>query len=105
VGLNTDQSVKRLKGEKRPIVSEDERAELLAALSFVDFVVKFDQDTPYELIKRIKPDILVKGGDYTPEQVIGKDIVESYGGELKIIELVEGAATTNIIRKILNVYK
>jgi D-beta-D-heptose 7-phosphate kinase/D-beta-D-heptose 1-phosphate adenosyltransferase len=105
IGLNTDKSVKRLKGEKRPIVSENERAELLAALSFVDYVVKFDQDTPYELIKRIKPDILVKGGDYLPEQVVGKDIVEGYGGRLEIIEMVDGAATSNIILKILDVYK
>lgn len=105
IGLNTDQSVKRLKGEKRPIISEDERAEMLESLSFVDFVIKFDQDTPYELIKLIKPDILVKGGDYSPEQVVGKDIVEGYGGKLEIIELIEGAATTNIIWKVLDSYK
>jgi len=105
IGLNTDQSVRRLKGVNRPVVGEDERAELLSALVFVDFVVKFDQDTPYELIKRIKPDILVKGGDYSPEQVVGRDVVEGYGGRLEIIELVDGAATTNIIQKILDAYK
>lgn len=102
VGVNSDNSVKRLKGEKRPIVNENERMELLAALEFVSFVVMFDEDTPYNLISKIKPNIITKGGDYNPDEVVGKDIVESYGGKVVICPLVEGKSTTNIIEKILN---
>lgn len=100
VGLNSDASVKRLKGPERPINNQDDRAEMLSSLEFVDYVVIFDDDTPYELIKKIQPDVLVKGGDYNPDNVVGKDIVEARGGELKLLQFVEGKSTTNIIRKI-----
>lgn len=100
VGLNSDASVKRLKGSERPINNQNDRAEMLSALEFVDYVVIFDDDTPYELIKKIQPDVLVKGGDYNPENVVGKDIVEARGGELKLLPFIEGKSTTNIINRI-----
>lgn len=100
VGLNSDSSVKRLKGEGRPINSQEDRAEVIKALRCVDYVVVFDDDTPYELISRIKPDVLVKGGDYKPYEVVGKDIVESNGGSVVIIPFVEGKSTTNIVNHI-----
>lgn len=100
VGLNSDASVRRLKGPERPINNQDDRIEMLAALEFVDYVVLFDEDTPYELIKKIQPDVLVKGGDYNPDNVVGRDIVEARGGELRLIGFVEGKSTTNIINKI-----
>ena len=102
VGVNSDASVKRLKGPKRPIISEEERMELLADLQCVSYVVKFQEDTPYELIKKLQPDIITKGGDYKPEEVVGKDIVEARGGKVVICKLVEGKSTTNIITKIKN---
>ena len=100
IGLNSDDSVKRLKGPERPINYEIDRAELLAALDFVDYIVIFEEDTPYELIKRIQPDILVKGGDYCYDNVVGTDIVEKRGGKLVLIPFVEGQSTTNIIKKL-----
>lgn len=100
VGLNSDSSVKRLKGPERPVNNQDDRAEMLSSLGFVDYVIVFDEDTPYELIKKIQPDVLVKGGDYNPDNVVGKDIVEARGGELKLLHFVEGKSTTNIINKI-----
>lgn len=100
IGVNSDDSVRRLKGPDRPVNSEQDRAEILSALSFVDYVVIFDEDTPYELIKKIQPDVLVKGGDYKPEEVVGRDIVEARGGRLELIQFVEGKSTTNIINKI-----
>ena len=100
VGLNSDASVKRLKGSSRPVNNQEDRAEILCALGFVDYVVIFDEDTPLELIKIIQPDVLVKGGDYKPENVVGADFVKSRGGELFLIPFVEGKSTTNIIRKI-----
>lgn len=100
VGLNSDASVKRLKGPERPVNNQDDRAEMLSSLEFVDYVVVFDEDTPYELIKKIQPDVLVKGGDYNPDNVVGKDIVEARGGELILLDFVEGKSTTNIINKI-----
>ena len=100
VGLNSDSSVKRLKGESRPINSQNDRAEILCALGFVDYVVIFEEDTPLNLIQVIQPDVLVKGGDYTPDKVVGADFVKSRGGELFLIPFVEGKSTTNIIRKI-----
>ena len=99
VGLNTDASVKRLKGESRPINDEKSRALLLSALQFVDVVVFFDEDTPYELIKQLQPDILVKGNDYKPEEIVGYDIVTAKGGKVLTIDLVEGFSTTNIISR------
>ena len=100
VGLNSDASVKRLKGPKRPVNNQEDRAEILCALGFVDYVVIFEEDTPLELIKVIQPDVLVKGGDYQPENVVGADFVKSRGGELILIPFVEGKSTTNIIKKI-----
>jgi len=100
VGVNSDASVRRLKGPTRPVNNEQDRAEMLSALGFIDYVVIFDEDTPYELIKKIQPDVLVKGGDYKPEEVVGKDIVEARGGRLELISFVEGKSTTNIIKKI-----
>lgn len=100
IGLNSDVSVKKLKGNGRPINSEIERAEILCALECVDYVIIFDEDTPYELIKFIKPDVLVKGGDYKEDEVVGKDIVETSGGRLELIPFIDGKSTTNIINKI-----
>lgn len=102
VGLNSDTSVKRLKGLERPINMEAERAEMLSALGFVDYVAIFEEDTPHELIKKVKPDILVKGGDYTPEEVVGKKEVEEWGGKIVLIPFVVGKSTTGIIEKIKN---
>ncbi len=99
VGLNTDASVKRLKGESRPVNDEKSRALLLSALQFVDAVVLFGEDTPFELIKQVQPDILVKGNDYKPEKIVGYDIVTAKGGKVLTIDLVEGFSTTNIISR------
>lgn len=104
LGLNSDASVRRLKGENRPLIAQDERAHLLAALGCVDYVVLFDEDTPQGLIEALKPHVLVKGGDYTREGVVGHDIVESYGGRVEIVEFVDGKSTTGIIEKILERY-
>ena len=100
IGVNSDASVKRLKGPSRPVNPEQDRMEILSALGFVDYVVLFDEDTPYELIKTIQPDILVKGGDYSIENVVGRDIVEARGGRVELIQFVEGKSTSNIINKI-----
>jgi len=104
LGLNSDASVRRLKGEKRPLIGEAERAHILAALDCIDYVVIFDEDTPLRLIETLKPAVLVKGGDYTPEGVVGKDLVESYGGRIELVTFVDGRSTTNIIDKILRAY-
>ena len=100
VGVNSDDSVRRLKGTTRPILPEEDRMELLAALEFVSYVVKFTENTPYNIINKIKPDIIVKGGDYKPEEVVGKDIVEAYGGKVEICPLIESKSTTSIVEKI-----
>ncbi|MDD4848130.1 MAG: D-glycero-beta-D-manno-heptose 1-phosphate adenylyltransferase [Bacteroidales bacterium] len=100
VGLNSDDSVRRLKGESRPINPQKARAELLAALFFVDAVVIFEEDTPYNLIKIVQPDVLIKGADYQPETVVGYDIVTAKGGKVETIALIEGYSTTNIVHKI-----
>jgi D-beta-D-heptose 7-phosphate kinase/D-beta-D-heptose 1-phosphate adenosyltransferase len=105
LGLNSDDSIRRLKGPSRPLIGEEERAHILAALACVDYVVVFDEDTPLELIRLLRPHILVKGGDYTPEGVVGKDLVESYGGRVALIDLVDGRSTTNIIERILDRYE
>ncbi|MCX7984126.1 MAG: D-glycero-beta-D-manno-heptose 1-phosphate adenylyltransferase [Bacteroidetes bacterium] len=104
IGLNTDASVKRLKGPTRPIVPQDDRAAVLSALSAVDYVCYFDEDTPYELIKAIVPDVLVKGADWAIEDVVGRDVVESAGGVVKTIEFVPHRSTTSIIERILNAH-
>lgn len=100
VGLNSDASAKKLKGENRPINQEQNRALLLASLVMVDAVVLFDEDTPYQLIHAILPDVLVKGGDYTIETIVGAKEVIANGGRVEIIELVEGLSTTSILKKI-----
>ncbi len=100
VGLNTDDSVRTLKGKDRPINDEISRARVLAALTFVDAVVLFSEDTPYELIKELTPDILVKGSDYLAENIVGADIVIKNGGKVETIEFVSGFSTSNIISKI-----
>lgn len=100
IGLNTDSSVSKLKGNNRPIQDENSRATVLASLSFVDAVVYFSDDTPYNLIKIIQPDILVKGADYKPEDIVGYDIVKNNGGEVVTIEYLEGYSTTTIENKI-----
>ncbi len=105
LGLNSDDSIRRLKGPRRPLIGEEERAHILAALDCIDYVVLFDEDTPLELISLLKPTVLVKGGDYTPEGVVGKDIVESYGGRVELIQFVDGKSTTNIIEKIMAQYR
>jgi D-beta-D-heptose 7-phosphate kinase / D-beta-D-heptose 1-phosphate adenosyltransferase len=97
VGLNSDASVKRLKGETRPVQTESARAEVLAALEAVDLVVIFEEDTPLKLIEQIKPSVLVKGGDYTREQVVGHDIVEAHGGEVVLVEVLAGFSTTSLV--------
>lgn len=102
VGLNSDDSVRRLKGPGRPILNEGDRAALLSSLSCVDLVVIFRDDTPLALIEALQPDILVKGGDYRPEQVVGKDMVEALGGRVVILPLAQGYSTTGIVEKVLN---
>lgn len=102
IGLNTDASIRRIKGESRPVTDETSRSVALAALQFVDAVVFFDEDTPKELIDFVKPDILIKGSDYKEEDIVGYDTVKSSGGEIKTIDLVEGYSTSNIIDKIKN---
>ncbi|MBR8537158.1 D-glycero-beta-D-manno-heptose 1-phosphate adenylyltransferase [Carboxylicivirga sediminis] len=100
LGLNTDASVQRLKGPKRPVVDEQSRAILMAALQFIDLVVFFDEDTPYELIKALQPDVLVKGSDYKAEDIVGYDILKAKGGKVETIDFVEGFSTTSIVEKI-----
>ncbi|SMO62383.1 rfaE bifunctional protein, domain II [Saccharicrinis carchari] len=102
LGLNTDASVKRIKGPTRPVVDEHSRATILAAFEFIDLVVPFDEDTPYELIKAIQPDVLVKGADYKAEDIVGYDIVMQKGGSVETIEFVAGFSTTDIIGKLSN---
>lgn len=104
LGLNTDASVSRLKGPARPVVDEYARARLMAALSFVDTVILFDEPTPQELIEALKPDILVKGDDYTVETIVGADFVINNGGEVKTVSLVPGYSTTTLIEKIKTSY-
>jgi len=99
IGLNTDASVKRLKGQSRPLQDEVSRSMVMAALHFVNYVVLFDEDTPYELIKFVKPDILVKGSDYNEDDIVGADIVKHNGGKVITIDLVDGYSTTSIIEK------
>ena len=100
VGVNSDESVRRLKGLSRPINTEKDRAELLSGLKAVDFTVIFDEDTPMELIDELKPSIHVKGGDYKKEDLPETVIVEKHGGEVRILKFVEGKSTTNIINKV-----
>jgi rfaE bifunctional protein nucleotidyltransferase chain/domain len=100
VGLNSDDSVKRLKGNFRPYMRENDRAYILSQLLSVDVVVVFFEDTPYDLIKMVEPEVLVKGGDYQIHEICGKDIVEQKGGHVFSIPLIHGQSTTNLIKKI-----
>jgi D-beta-D-heptose 7-phosphate kinase/D-beta-D-heptose 1-phosphate adenosyltransferase len=100
VGVNDDDSIRRLKGTGRPVFPLQERMEVLSALTDIDYLVSFSQDTPRELIKKIQPDVLVKGGDWKPEEVAGREEVEDEGGEVVIIPYLPGRSTTEIIEKI-----
>ncbi len=104
VAINSDASVKRIKGNHRPIVNEKDRLSIIAALESVDYVVLFQEDTPFEIIKLIKPDILIKGADWNKQTIVGRDFVLSYGGRVSTIKLVRGCSTTNLIRKIAEVF-
>ncbi|OPZ50266.1 MAG: Bifunctional protein HldE [Deltaproteobacteria bacterium ADurb.BinA014] len=104
LALNSDSSVRAIKGEKRPLVPATERAEILAALDFIDFITIFDELTPLDVIKSLKPDILIKGGDWPEEKVVGREEVKKWKGKVVIIPEVQGKSTTNIVEKILQVY-
>lgn len=105
VAVNSDSSVRTIKGEKRPINSQAERAETLAALESVDFVTIFDEPDPHKVISALQPDVLVKGGDWPIEKIIGRDVVEARGGRIVNVPYVAGSSTTGIIEKILENYK
>jgi rfaE bifunctional protein nucleotidyltransferase chain/domain len=100
LGLNTDKSVRQLKGDKRPVIDEQSRARLMAGLEFIDAVILFEDETPARLINAILPDILVKGDDYTIKNIVGADVVIQHGGEVKTISLVKGYSTSGIIARI-----
>ena len=100
IGLNSDSSVNKIKGHNRPVLDQKSRALTLAAFSFVNNIVLFDEETPYKLIKQICPDILVKGGDYKPEEIVGYDIVKDHGGEVKILDFIKGYSTSGIVERI-----
>jgi rfaE bifunctional protein nucleotidyltransferase chain/domain len=105
IGVNSDESVARLKSEKRPIVPLADRMEVLAGLQFVNYVVPFNEDTPYNLINTIQPTVLVKGGDWPIDRIVGKDIVEENGGRVFTVPEIEGQATTQIIERIVERYR
>ena len=100
VGLNTDDSVRRLKGPSRPINTLEDRAAVLLSLKWVDFVVPFSEDTPERVIRELRPDVLVKGGDYRLEEIVGADFVRSYGGKVEIFPYLRGYSTTSIVERI-----
>jgi rfaE bifunctional protein nucleotidyltransferase chain/domain len=104
VGVNSDHSIKRIKGDKRPVINENNRLDLIAALESVDYAVIFNEDTPLNLIKQLKPDILVKGSDWKEADIVGKDFVSSYGGKVQTIKLVRGLSSTNLINKIAQTF-
>ena len=101
VGVNTDSSIGRLKGPKRPIINEQDRLGVLEELESIDYLVRFDDDTPLHLIKAIQPDVLVKGADYRKEDVVGWDIVEQRGGRVALAPLIDGRSTSSVIQRIL----
>ena len=105
VAVNSDLSVKKIKGELRPIVPQRERAFIISSLKPVDFVIIFDEETPYEIIKKLIPDVLVKGADWSIDSIVGKDIVEGNGGKVETIEFINDRSTTNIIKIILERFK
>ena len=100
LGLNTDASIKRLKGDSRPIKEEESRALTVASFAFIDLVVLFDEDTPHELISLLVPNVLVKGSDYKVQDIVGADVVLQHGGEVKTIDFVQGFSTTNYVKKL-----
>jgi rfaE bifunctional protein nucleotidyltransferase chain/domain len=100
LGLNSDSSIRRLKGSGRPILDENARSRIMASFEFIDAVTLFSEETPINLIREVKPDILVKGNDYDPENIVGVDFVKSYGGKVITIELIPGYSTSGIIKKI-----
>lgn len=102
IGLNSDRSVRKLKGGGRPVLNEKARAMILASLFFVTAVILFDEETPYDLISEVKPDVLIKGADYEIGEIAGHDIVQAYGGEVVTIPLTEGYSTTDIIEKLMH---
>ena len=104
LALNSDNSVRVIKGDKRPLVPEDERADVAASLEFINYVTIFDELTPLELIEYLQPDVIVKGGDWAEENVVGRDSVRRWGGRVVIIPETPGASTTNIVEKIIKVY-
>lgn len=102
IGVNSDSSVRKLKGENRPLQNENDRAEILAALECVDFVFIFSEDTPKNWIEKIRPEILVKGGDWAVKDIVGGTFVESYGGQVKSLPFIPGRSTSKIVERILN---
>jgi rfaE bifunctional protein nucleotidyltransferase chain/domain len=104
VGLNNDRSVRKIKGPKRPLIAEDQRAEVLAALTCVGYVVLFDEADPFKLIESIRPDILVKGADWSLDKIIGADLVHSYGGKVCRVDVVPQISTSEIIQRIISRY-
>ncbi|HVY55054.1 MAG TPA: adenylyltransferase/cytidyltransferase family protein, partial [Thermodesulfobacteriota bacterium] len=102
VAINSDRSVRKLKGPGRPYIGEDDRAMLIAALDCVDYICVFDEDTPLKLIEELRPDVLVKGGDYRRENIVGGDFVESIGGRVEIVPLIKGMSTSSLAEKIKN---
>jgi D-beta-D-heptose 7-phosphate kinase/D-beta-D-heptose 1-phosphate adenosyltransferase len=104
VGVNTDESIRRLKGEKRPIISLEDRLGVLEELESIDYLVTFDEDTPLPLIEAIRPDVLVKGADYQKEDVVGWELVEAHGGRVALAPLVDGRSTSNVIERIVSAY-
>ena len=105
VGVNSDRSVRNLKGPNRPILPEEERAEILSGLESVNYITIFDEPTPLELISSLQPHILAKGGDWTKETTVGKEVVERLGGEVVILPFIEGSSTSNVIETILKRYE
>ena len=105
LALNSDASVRAIKGDKRPLVPENERADVVASLESVDYVTIFNELTPLELIEYLRPDVIVKGGDWVVEKVVGRESVRKWGGQVAIIPEIKGASTTNIVEKIKKVYR
>tara|TARA_B100001142_G_C13987660_1_gene521418 strand:+ start:86 stop:580 length:495 start_codon:yes stop_codon:yes gene_type:complete len=102
VGINSDKSIKKIKGKSRPIIQEDSRAKQLAAIEFIDAVILFNEDTPFDLINILKPDVLTKGGDYKKNDIVGNELINKERGEVVIIPLTQGYSTTSILEKIKN---
>jgi len=104
VAINSDDSIQRIKGEKRPVMPQEERAEVLAALAMVDYVTMFEEDDPHRVIAELMPDVLVKGGDWDVDDIIGRDVVEANGGKVYSIPYIEGSSTTTIIERVVKKY-